>query len=70
MSDFDMHAPADIESKTRLTAAEMIGFQQLCNNDTRSVANMHRHLVRNLLKERLGELTEDVRAALGREWDT
>jgi hypothetical protein len=69
MHDIDMHSPADIESKTRLTAAEMIGFQHLCKIDTRSVGNGHRHLVRESLRKRLGELPESVRAALVREWD-
>ena len=64
------HEAADIETKTRLTPAEMLGFQQLARAETRSASNLQRHLIVQLLRSRLSELSEDVRAALVQQWDS
>lgn len=60
---------ADIEQKTRLTAAETIGMQWLAKRETRTPSNLQRYLIQQALRERIGEMPADLRAALVREWD-
>ena len=64
-----MKSVADIEQKTRLTAAEVIGLQYAAKLETRTPSNLQRHLIRQHLMTILDRLPVDVRAALVQEWD-
>ena len=65
-----MQSPADFEAKTRLTAAEKLALEHAAKIDTRSAANLQRHLIIQHLRSVLPQLPEDLRAAMGQEWDS
>ena len=65
-----MHSPAEFEAKTRLTAAERIALDYAAKRQTRSAANLQRHLILEHLRQILDDLPADVRAALATEWDS
>lgn len=64
-----MKAVSDIEMKTRVTAEEYVAAQQVAEAELRSLSNLQRHALREYLRQRVGLIQKDVRAALGTGWD-
>jgi len=64
-----MRAVSDIEMKTRVTAEEYVAAQQVAEAELRSMSNLQRHALREYLRQRIGLIQPDVRAALGTGWD-